>query len=117
MAPTPPPNPGFGQLASSNYLPASADVNTYSGYFSIVSWSVVLLLLFVVARTRIGYYLFFMFVVISIIVVLAAGSSSLVNIMKAGGGIVTPKPILPGQAPSPYQSINPGQFSVATQIT
>ena len=65
-------------------VPVGSDTSTYSGYFPIIAWIVVLGMIILAVRTRAGYYIVFLFVVVSIIVVLAVGAPTIAKMMKAG---------------------------------
>lgn len=59
------------------------DPNRYNGFAYVAAWSIVIVLLFLAAKTKIGYTVLFMFAVSSIIVVLAVGSPTIVSIFQS----------------------------------
>lgn len=55
-----------------------------SGYFSLVAWSVMLLLILLLARTKVGATILASFLAASILIVLAVGSPTVKQIFHAG---------------------------------
>jgi hypothetical protein len=66
------------------------DPNQYNGFAYIAAWSIVILLLFLAAKTKIGYTILFIFAVSSIMIVLAVGSPTIVSIFQS----VSPPPTI-----------------------